>query len=172
MHQIAHFYHLFNHLFWINTVSRVFHNNNSYGAEYQNPLLCNATQKKARMCANVNTNTRCLRLHLHPLDLAFRLLSDELDTAEHVGDVIHPPLKGAQSFCGLVEVENSVRSWVEQIHEALGEPPERYLGASSGGWEPKKTRFLRSPPIYRKLNNSTNHREKKQKHRIIFELRL
>lgn len=61
-------------------------------------------------------------------------LADELNSLQHVGDVVDPPLLHLQHFGGPVQVQNAVGGLAQQPHELLGEQAEGGVVARSLTW--------------------------------------
>lgn len=45
----------------------------------------------------------------HPLDVVLRLLLNEVDAFQHVGDVVNPPLLHFEHLCCLVQIQDPIR---------------------------------------------------------------
>lgn len=45
----------------------------------------------------------------HPLHVVFRLLLNEVDAFQYIGDIINPPLLHFQHLCCLVQIQDSIR---------------------------------------------------------------
>ena len=78
-----------------------------------------------------------------PLDVVFRLLGNELDAFQDIGDVIDASLLHLQNLRGPVEVDHAIRGLGQQVQEALGGQVERrviagLLCSGLGDWGGKK----------------------------------
>lgn len=60
-------------------------------------------------------------LYSHPLHVVFRLLLNEVDAFQHVGDVVDSPLLHFQHLCRLVQIQDPVRGLAQELNELLGE---------------------------------------------------
>ena len=57
----------------------------------------------------------------HPLHVVFRLLLNEVDAFQDVGDVINPSLLHLQHLCCLVQIQDPIRWLAQELNELLGE---------------------------------------------------
>lgn len=60
-------------------------------------------------------------LYLHPLHVVFRLLLNEVDAFQHVGDVVDSSLLHFQHLRCLVQIQDPIRGLAQQLNELLGE---------------------------------------------------
>lgn len=60
----------------------------------------------------------------HPLDVVLRLLLNEVDAFQHVGDVVNPPLLHLEHLCCLVQIQDPIRRLAQELNELLGEQTE------------------------------------------------
>lgn len=65
--------------------------------------------------------------HSHPLELVGRLLLDEADSLQHVGDVIDSAPAGLQHGGDVPEVHGAVRRRQQQLQETLRQHPQRHI---------------------------------------------
>lgn len=63
--------------------------------------------------------------------MVFGFLPDQLNSLQHVGDVVDPPLLHLQHFSGPVQVQNAVCRLAQQPHKLFGEQTERGVVACS-----------------------------------------
>lgn len=85
--------------------------------------------------------------------MTFRLLPDELDPLQHVGDVINPPLGRTELLADHVEVQHSVRAVPQHVCKLLRQEAQRRVAARPvwgcrlpATWE-KKERISPSGPL-------------------------
>lgn len=63
--------------------------------------------------------------HSHPLDVVLGLLTDELDTLQHIGDVVDAPLLHVQHLGRPVQVQDPILGFTQEVNELLREQPQR-----------------------------------------------
>lgn len=86
--------------------------------------------------------------HLQPLNVVFGFFADELNSLQHVGDVVNPPFLHLQDFGGPVQVQNAICWLAQQPHKLLSEQSEGGVVARSFAWRLRCCVMKRTRIIY------------------------
>lgn len=68
--------------------------------------------------------------YLHPLDVVFGFLLDEVHPLQHVGDVVETSFLDVEGLGRLVQIHHAVRRLAQQLHKLLSQETQRRVVAS------------------------------------------